>query len=230
MTSRSNDAGGGDPVMAASASGVILSTLDEETRALVRLAAVVTAAGEPEVRDALERAVRSVRGEWVEELLLQSYLFAGFPRALNAMREWRRASGRPAPEADEADDAAAGPAWQARGERTCAVVYGPFYEKLRHNIRHLHPALDAWMISDGYGKVLGRPGLDLARRELCIVAACVAAAQDRQLHSHLHGARHVGASAMAVGETLDALEGLVDEEVLKGARMLWARVKGKSNE
>ena len=29
-------------------------------------------------------------GLWVEELMLQSYLFAGFPRALNAAREWRR--------------------------------------------------------------------------------------------------------------------------------------------
>ena len=54
----------------------------------------------------------------------------------------------------------------ARGEATCAAVYGPFYERLRLNIRALHPALDAWMIVEGYGKVLGRPGLDLARREL----------------------------------------------------------------
>ena len=28
--------------------------------------------------------------DWIEELLLQTYLFAGFPRALNGMREWRR--------------------------------------------------------------------------------------------------------------------------------------------
>jgi hypothetical protein len=37
---------------------------------------------------------------WVEELLLQSYLFCGFPRTLNAMREWRRVSGAPAPAED----------------------------------------------------------------------------------------------------------------------------------
>lgn len=209
---------------------VTLQALDEETRALVRLAAVVTAAGEPEMRAFLERAVSSVRGEWVEELILQSYLFAGFPRALNAMREWRRISGRVAPETDEGDDPTTAAGFPARGESTCALVYGPFYEKLRLNIRHLHPALDAWMITDGYGKVLGRPGLDLARRELCIVAACVAAAQDRQLHSHLHGSLHVGASAQAVDEALGALDGLVNADALASARMLWARVKGKSRE
>jgi 4-carboxymuconolactone decarboxylase len=161
----------------------------------------------------------------MEELLLQSYLFAGFPRALNAMREWRRLSGRAAPERDESESVNRIYEWQERGERTCAVVYGRFYEKLRHNIRQLHPALDSWMIVDGYGKVLGRPGLDLVRRELCIIAACVAAGQDRQLHSHLHGAMHAGASVRQVDDTLDALEGGVDAEALRSARMLWARVK-----
>jgi alkylhydroperoxidase/carboxymuconolactone decarboxylase family protein YurZ len=60
-------------------------------------------------------------------------------------------------------------------------VYGGMYERLRANVRELHPSLDAWMIVEGYGKVLSRPGLDLARRELCIVSACAAAEQDRDV-------------------------------------------------
>jgi 4-carboxymuconolactone decarboxylase len=202
-----------------------MDALDQPTRALVMIAAIVTAAGEPAVRAALERAVHDVPHDWLEELLLQSYLFAGFPRALNAMREWRRLSGRIAPESDESESVNRIYEWQERGEQTCAVVYGRFYEKLRHNIRQLHPALDSWMIVDGYGKVLGRPGLDLVRRELCIIAACVAAGQDRQLHSHLHGALHAGASAQQVDETLDALDGHVDGDALRSARMLWVRVR-----
>jgi len=106
-------------------------------------------------------------------------------------------------------------------------VYGKFYDKLRHNIVELHPELDEWMILEGYGKVLSRPGLDLVRRELCIVASCVAAGQDRQLHSHLHGARNVGAPEQAISDTLSALDGLVDEEHLKRAQLLWARVKDR---
>lgn len=202
--------------------------LDDETRALVRLAAVITASDEPSVRTSMLEAAPIVPHQWVEELVLQSYLFAGFPRALNAAREWRRVSGVSAPQADEADELwRAGEEWALRGEATCRAVYGAAYERLRHNIRTLHPALDAWMITEGYGKVLSRPGLDLARRELCVIAACAAGGHERQLHAHLHGAVNVGAAAEWVTETLDALAGLVPAPTLHAARMLWARVRGK---
>lgn len=204
-------------------SAPILTALDDPTRALVRLAAVVTVGSEAETRAALAGVVGAVPERWVEELILQTYLFAGFPRSLNAMREWRKASGTTASEHDERHE----PAWRAEGERTCAEVYGPTYERLRVNIQHLHPALDDWMIVEGYGKVLSRDGLDLPRRELCIVAACAAAGQDRQLHSHLHGALNVGVAPAVVDDALGALEGIVAIERLTPARMLWARVRGK---
>lgn len=200
-----------------------LVVLDAPTQQLVRLSAVVTAGSEAEQRAALGAAANTVAPVWVEELLLQSYLFAGFPRALNAMREWRRFHPEPAaPPWDGAPDR-----WRADGEQTCAVVYGTFYERLRANIRHLHPALDAWMIMEGYGKVLSRPGLDLPRRELCIVAACAAAGQDRQLHSHLHGALNAGVAPDVVSATLESLEGVIGVHRLETARLLWARVRGK---
>lgn len=203
------------------------SALDEATRMLVRLAAVLTSGSEPEIREACMRAHGAVPGEWVEELILQSYLFAGFPRALNGMREWRRASGTPAPREDAGTDYDSADEWLRRGEATCATVYGPFYAKLRPNIAALHPALDAWMIVEGYGKTLSRPALDLMRRELCIVAACAAARQDRQLHSHLHGALHAGASHDEVTATLAEVAELVSEDDRRRYDALWARVRGK---
>ena len=66
-----------------------LTHLDEPTRVLVRLAAVLSAGSESEVRTHLQQASTSTPPVWIEELLLQTYLFAGFPRALNGMREWR---------------------------------------------------------------------------------------------------------------------------------------------
>ena len=195
--------------------------LDAETAVLVRLAAIVTAGNESQLREATAAAVQGVRAEWVEELLLQSYLFSGFPRALNAMREWRKASGRAAPTDDEGTRDDRVDAWKARGEKTCAVVYGDMYESLRKNIRALHPALDSWMIVEGYGKVLSRPALDLLRRELCIVAACAAAGQMRQLHSHLHGALHAGASVAQVDGTLDAVGDLVPVDMMSSVKQLW---------
>jgi len=205
----------------------ILHTLDRETLALVRLSAAITAGSEAEVRGAVAAAVGVVRPGWADELLLQSYLFAGFPRMLNAAREWRKASGEPAPARDEGELMEDTAAWRERGERTCAAVYGAMYPKLRDNMRALHPAIDALMVVEGYGKVLGRPGLDLARRELCIIAACVAGRQDRQLVSHLHGAINVGAPAGWVDDTIDALGDMAPADTLQRARMLWARVQGK---
>lgn len=204
---------------------VMLHTLDAETAALVRTGALLAGGDEPAVRAALTIANEVVRPAWVEEVVLQTYLFAGFPRALNAAREWRRISGRPAPREEEvaAYDVEA---MTARGEATCATVYGPFYERLRVNIRDLHPALDSWMIVEGYGKVLGRPQLDLARRELCVVAACAVAQQDRQLHSHLHGALHAGASASVISAALDVIADLLPLEVARRYAALWARVQG----
>ncbi len=202
-----------------------LNTLDAETAALVRLAAVLAGGTEAEVRAELLVVDGLVNPVWIEEVILQTYLFAGFPRALNAAREWRRLSGRsePAAAADEGELID----FTARGEATCATVYGAFYDRLRVNIRGLHPALDQWMITEGYGKVLGRPFLDLARRELCVVAACAIARQDRQLHSHLHGAVNAGATVEVVSAALQVIAPLIGDEDMRRYIGLWARVQGK---
>jgi 4-carboxymuconolactone decarboxylase len=203
------------------------SGLDDATRVLVRLSAVIAAGSEAAVRHWIAEAARCAAAGEVEELLLQSYLFCGFPRALNATREWRRATGVPAPASDEAEDIALVPQWRTRGEQTCAAVYGDMYEKLRLNVRDLHPALDAWMVIDGYGKVLSRPGLDLERRELCVVTACAAMGQDRQLHSHLHGALNVGVDPEVLTAAIEAVAELIGAERARSAHLLLARVLGK---
>ncbi len=223
---RSNAARSNETVTRANDDGGMLDLLDAETLLLVRTGALISGGDEPAMRAALSAANGVVRPEWIEELLLQTYLFAGFPRALNATREWRRISGRVAP-ADDEGERYDETAWTARGEDTCAIVYGPSYEALRRNIRALHPALDAWMIVEGYGKVLGRPQLDLARRELCVVAACAVARQDRQLHSHLRGALNAGASASVVSAALATIADLLTADDAARYAALWARVQGK---
>ena len=202
--------------------GATLTRLDDATRSLVRLSAVLAGGGEDDVRTALQLSAKATSHEWIEELLLQTYLFAGFPRALNATRDWRRLVGAPLVQ-PEVPLALA----QLRtiGEQTCARVYGAMYERLRVNIRGLHPLLDDWMIVEGYGKVLSRPGLDLPRRELCIVAACAATGQDRQLQSHMHGARNVGVAEHVVTETLEALRDAIPEGLRSRAARLWDRIR-----
>ena len=208
------------------ANGVNVEGLDAATRELVELSIVIATAREPELRAGMRRAAEAgVNPGWVEELILQSYIFAGFPRALNAAREWRRASGIPAPRTD--DDAIGDryELWRARGEATCATVYGAAYDRLRGNIRELHPALEEWMIVEGYGKLLGRPGLDLSRRELCIVAVCGALDQERQLHAHLRGALNAGASPAEIRDTLEMVAAHVDADAADRFAHLWDRVR-----
>ncbi|MGK2934819.1 MAG: carboxymuconolactone decarboxylase family protein [Gemmatimonadaceae bacterium] len=201
--------------------------LDEETRAIVRISAAIAGGSEADVRRELEAGVRVASGVVIDEVILQSYLFAGFPRALNAARAWRTVG--PAAPARVTEPAAGDglERWRARGEETCRIVYGDSYESLRGNIRALHPDLDEWMIVDGYGKVLGRAGLDLRRRELAIVAACAATGQQRQLHSHLHGALNAGASEPEISATLDAISDLVPPGDAAGYRQLLEKIHAK---
>lgn len=202
--------------------GATLTRLDDATRALVRLSASLAAGTENEIREQLQAAAKDTPHEWIEELLLQTYLFAGFPRTLNGMREWRRLVKTPVAGVDLGADPSR---LRTLGDQTCARVYGPMYERLRVNIRELHPLLDEWMIVEGYGKVLSRPGLDLPRRELCIVAACAASAQDRQLQSHLHGCRNVGVGERTLTELFESLRDVVPAVHLSRAQRLWQRIR-----
>lgn len=202
------------------------SPLDGPTVALVRVAAAVAAGDEPTIRHALAAALEAdVAPVWMDELLLQSILMAGYPRALVAFGLWRKMSGAQAP-ADDADaDYARLAEWEARGEETCATVYGGNYAKLRSNVRELHPAVDRWMLVEGYGRTLGRPGLDLLRRELCTVAQTAVLQTHRQLHSHLRGALHSGASFEQVDGVLAVVNPLLGHEEWKEVKELWAVVR-----
>ena len=204
-----------------------VASLEPSLRHLVRIAGAIAGSPEGQVRTVMSDALDSVDPVAVEEIILQSYLFAGFPRALNAARAWRAASERPAPADDPESLIANLDMWRELGERTCAIVYGDSYQRLRDNVRELHPALDEWMIVDGYGKVLSRPGVDLRTRELCIVAACAVAGQQRQLHSHLHGALNAGSSPGEVGLVLDALADLIARDDLAKYRQLLQKVSGE---
>lgn len=204
---------------------ILTESLDPPTRALVALAAAIATGQDALVAERVRRAMAAdVPPVWVDELLLQSVLMTGWPRALNAAAVWRRESGRAAPATD--GSLLEGPAdWRPRGEATCATVYGPNYSRLRENVRILHPALDAWMVTDGYGRILSRPGLDLARRELCVIAQTAVQGADRQLHSHLRGALHAGASAALVEDTLAVVAEDLPAPLAEQAGRTWARVR-----
>lgn len=201
-----------------------VASLDPKVKQLVRIAGAVAGASEGETRAVMLEGKDEVDPIAIEEIILQSYLFAGFPRALNAARAWRAVSGRGPISTDPELDGADLDDWRERGEKTCAIVYGESYEKLRENIRFLHPALDDWMIVDGYGKVLSRPGVDLKTRELCVVAACAVSGQQRQLHSHLRGALNAGATKDELAGVIEAISDMISVDERATYELLLGKV------
>jgi 4-carboxymuconolactone decarboxylase len=201
-------------------------SLDPITRDLVRFAAAIAQGYEPELRKSAD-FLRSaqVPTAWIDELLLQSILMVGYPRALIALTVWRKVSGLPAPDSDLDQDYARAAEWTRRGEELCTVVYGENYRKLRESVQALHPAVDSWMITEGYGRTLARPGLDLRRRELCTVAQTAVLEVPRQLHSHLRGALNAGATFGQIEGALSIVNPLLSFDQWKKIKQLWRTVR-----
>jgi len=170
--------------------------------ALVRLSAAI-AAGVPE--DVARRAEGALQAgatpPQVYETILQSYLFVGFPRAIEALF-----AARPVLEDRGGIPAAATPpdlaAQERAGQDLCHRVYGSNYERLLSTMRTLSPDLASWMILEGYGKTLSRPALGLVEREYGVVAILTVTRMWRQLRSHAIGAVNVGGTRAGVREAI----------------------------
>ncbi|HEY8061768.1 MAG TPA: carboxymuconolactone decarboxylase family protein [Gemmatimonadales bacterium] len=200
--------------------------LDDVTVRLVELAAAIAAGDEGALQSSVARAVTAgVPALAVDELVLQSVLTVGWPRALVAAGIWRTAIGAPAQSEAGDLDYECHQEWARRGEATCRIIYGEHYDKLRTNVRALHPALEVWMVTEGYGRTLARPGLALAIRELCTVAQTAVLRTPRQLHSHLLGALRSGASVAEIEETLQLVRPWVPDEAWREASVIWQRVR-----
>jgi 4-carboxymuconolactone decarboxylase len=168
---------------------------------LIAFAAAMARGRHADARRALAAARRAgAERRAAEEVALMLTLHAGYPAALEGARvlleEWPGRARR---------HDRGGPAdWMGRGEKLCARVYGAAYAKLRDNVARLHPDLATWMIEQGYGRVLTRPGLAGPARELVAVTVLAAGGWERQLVSHLLGASRLGAPRAAIRRAFEA--------------------------
>jgi 4-carboxymuconolactone decarboxylase len=203
-------------------------SLDPKTLALVRIAAATATGDEAKLRERMIAArAAEVPPLWVEELLLQSFLNVGYPLALVAFGVWRSLAGPP----KETGESIAHPEWErwtARGVEACAEVYGRTFHKLLLNLRALHPAIEPLVVVDAYGKILGRPGLDPKRRELCTLAAIAMQNTPRQLHAHLRGALNTGSTRDEVDEVIAVVEDDLTKERALQLWEMWADVRERN--
>ena len=180
--------------------------LDPQTR-LLALAAAATASGRRDpTRVVLAIALaRGMGPEPLREAILQTYLFAGYPRAINALAVLHSLlpqEDEGIPEVDLEPRSGETEMWAADGQTLCRQVYRDKYPSLLRTMARLSPDLARWMVLEGYGKVLSRPHLPPLTRELVAVAALIPLAVPDQLRAHLRGALFVGASEGAVREVI----------------------------
>ncbi|MCK4573041.1 MAG: carboxymuconolactone decarboxylase family protein [candidate division Zixibacteria bacterium] len=145
----------------------------------------------------------SVTRDTFYEIVLQSYLFLGFPRMLGAAECLHRFfhdttnGSRLGPiSPDESDE------WYSDGLKLCREVYAGKYEPLKKKVEGMAPEVFRWMIIEGYGKVLSRPQVDISTRELSIIAFLMMENRQKQLRAHIKGALNVGTPRQLIEQTV----------------------------
>lgn len=192
-------------------------------RGLAIYAATIALADESAMTQAVIR-LRSlgVNRSDLYEVVLQSYLFLGFPRMLIAAETLALAWPQSERERDN-DSVADIDQWKQRGETLYRRVYGANADRLRERVVSFAPEIFDWMIVEGYGKVLSRAGLDIVSRELAIVAFLIVDNRPKQLMSHIRGAMLIGATADQLRECVDDLEKVAPEGSL-AAKQIFKRL------
>ncbi len=157
--------------------------------------------------------------EAIEEVILQTLLFAGFPKTIEALKQLRKHFPTSSP-GKHVDD------HRKAGLDTSMLIYGKHHSKLVQVMDELHPDLTRWMIEDGYGRVLSRSGLSLKHREIAVLASLMASGMVNQFRAHVRGALLVGLSKVdtiwftnifkcIIDDNLQAAFGKVRNEILE---------------
>jgi alkylhydroperoxidase/carboxymuconolactone decarboxylase family protein YurZ len=157
------------------------------TRKMLPLVAAASALQKMNILRELVAQAKSRKIPFIKiyETLLQNYLFVGYPSSLLSLKLLKELY--PNKKLTKAADMNLYH-FRNRGEANCKKVYGNKYEKLINNVKGFSPDLAEWLVLEGYGKVLGRKGLSLQERELCIVAVLTVLKFEDQLYSHINGA------------------------------------------
>jgi alkylhydroperoxidase/carboxymuconolactone decarboxylase family protein YurZ len=199
--------------------------MNERTHDLILASAL---AARPEFRERLREHLLLVKEKGVPlhtelyEAFLQLYLFAGFPAALEAerllMKIWTHHEG-----SYEVEDFYDTDEFIQRGHDLYKKVYAANSNVVRTELTKISPELAAWALVEGYGKTLSRSGLDPVSRELCIVGILTQLEWERQLFSHLLGAKNVGSSSQDIGKAI-GIGSLGDERKRKVAEQLAQKI------
>lgn len=188
---------------------------------LARVVAGIVLGRWDEVRTAADEQGPPLPPEW-REGVLQTHLFAGFPRVIEALELLALA-----PRTELAGPEAPSPA--AAGRALFDRVYAGQAPAVRARLAALDADFAGWVEAHAYGRVLSRPGLSPDRRELLAVVALAAQDQLRQLESHALGALRTGAAPRELREVLCAVSPLLGAERADRAAQVVERAIARSD-
>lgn len=207
--------------------------------AALAMAASITADGHGEHTRRLFEAILKLDDrpdpEHIREAILQTHLFAGYPRALNALATFRdvckKASNPLSGEIKLRDEPLEGDdieTFRNRGRILFGKIYGEKAEQVDRFATANSPDLAEWAIVEGYGRVLGRELLEPRVRSLCIVAALIPMDVAPQLKGHVQGALNVGNTEDQLWKLYDVVARLFNEgHETRSAKKVFEDVLGK---
>ncbi len=160
----------------------------------------------------LEKEIKSYKAKKYSvlklyECILQSYLFCGFPAAIETLKVFRKFNKHfkiPVSNYSVSE-------FRRKGKLNCKLIYKKNYKKLIENMAEYSHDLKEWMIIEGYGKVLGRKGLTLQEREFINVSILSARFYSNQFYSHAKGLINLGVSKKDVVKLVRSLRSTIGQ-------------------
>jgi len=205
--------------------------LRKRDRHLVWISVLTLLGRSDDLRESFHWAIeRRVTPDEIREAILQTFLFAGYPRAIHAFEVFDSVLHdrglEVAPRKDRTPPRAGVQAFfRRRGRELFREIYRHDTELVVDRIGRFHPEFMDWIIEDAYGKVLSRPYLDLKTREILSVALLTALSLPRQLTPHMRGALRAGAKPRELRAAIRQLDFLLPEENIAQARVRLERAE-----
>ena len=192
-----------------------MSVFDEKAARLARLFTAICLGEFDMVRELRRSAPEGEPDRTWREAVLQTHLFCGFPRLVQAYGVLEAEGGLGEPEPGEYD---LGADTDTRGAALFDTIYANAADKMRERLASFRPDFATWLLDHAYGHVLSRPGLDPALRELLSVCVLAAMDQPAQFESHARGALRLGATQEDLSSALDAAKEVAPDAPIDRAR------------
>lgn len=169
-------------------------------------------------------------GDDIQEILLQTHLFAGVPVVINAFQCFRtycQEHDIQIPRTQHVD--ARRSDLRRRGRQAFDIIYEEKADDIISSIADAHEEFAEFIICDAYGRILSRDRLTLRLRELSVVNVLLSLSIMRQMVGHMRGAQRCGATPDEVKAALALAEPYVGPEALAHALELFQRA-GKAKQ